>query len=55
MSGSARKALSDVQSGRKALTNARKRLGGPPKCSGVVEMPSRMSGSGWEAFPIVRE
>ena len=49
-------------SGREALSESREWLGEPPGCPGVVgssyrksEKPSRMSGSGQEAFPDVRE
>ena len=64
-----REALSDVQewSGGppgclEGLVDAQEWSGGPPGCPGVVEKPSwmyerpaRMSGSGWEALPNVRE
>ena len=42
-------------SGQKALTDARVWLRGPPGCSGVVEMPSQISGSGRKALLDVRE
>ena len=45
MSGSGQETLLDVQEGLK----------GPPGCPGVVRRPSRMCGSGREAFPGVRE
>ena len=39
-------------SGQEALRDVREWSGGPPKCPGVVEMPSRMSESGREALPV---
>ena len=38
---------------RKSLPNVREWLRGPPECPGVVGRLSRMSGSGWEALPVV--
>ena len=37
-------------SGREALADVREWSGCPPGCQGLVGSPSRMSGSGWEAF-----
>ena len=45
MSGSVWEAHSDVQNW----------LGGLPTCPGVIRGPSRMSGSGRESLPDVRE
>ena len=45
MSGSVRDALLDVKECSE----------GPPRCPGVVGRTSRMSGSGREALPDVRE
>ena len=42
-------------SGRDALGDVREWSGDPPGCPGVVGRHSRMSGSGWETFPDVRE
>ena len=42
-------------SGREALWDGRQWSGGPLGCPGVVERPSRMSGSGREALPDGRE
>ena len=39
---------------REALPVVWEWLGGPPGCPEVVGMPSRMSGSGWEALPDIR-
>ena len=41
--------------GREAFLNVRQWSGGPPRCPGVVGRPSRMSGSGWEVLPDVRQ
>ena len=40
-----------IGSCREALPDVREGSGGPPRCSGMVGMPSRMSGSVLEAFP----
>ena len=45
MSGSSLEVLSDF----------REWSGGPPRCPEVVERSFRMSGTGWEALPDVRE
>ena len=42
-------------SGREALPDVRKWLGGPAECPGVVGSLSRMSESGRETLPNVRE
>ena len=42
-------------SGRESLTDVREWSGGPPGCLGVVERPSRMSGSGRKALPDIWE
>ena len=42
-------------SGQAALTMSGNFLGGPVRCSGVVERLSRTSASGREALPDVRE
>ena len=42
-------------SGRQAVTDVREWSGGPPRCAGVVGIPSWMSGSGREAILDVRE
>ena len=69
MSGSGREALPDVRECREALTHVRKLLRGPlgspggrlgspggnPRCPVVVGWPFRMSGSGREALPDIRE
>ena len=39
----------------KAFMNSREWLRGPPRCLGVVGMPSRMSGSGRVALLDVQE
>ena len=41
--------------GRDDLPDVSEWSGDPPKCPGVVENLSRMSGSGREEFPDVRE
>ena len=65
MSGSGREAHSDVQecsggpqmseSGWEALPDIWEWSGVPLGCPGVVGIPSRMSGSGREIFPYIRE
>ena len=42
-------------SGREFLPDGREKSGCPPECPGVVGKPSRMSRSGREAHPNVRE
>ena len=48
MSWRCREALPDDRDGRESLPNVRGLSGGHPACPGVVGMPSRMFGSGWE-------
>ena len=62
MSGSYRDTLPDVPEGWEALPDVRQLSGGPPGCAGgppsclgVVVRPSRMSWSGLDALPDVRE
>ena len=54
MSGCGREACRMSGSGRKAISNVQEWSGVPPGCLGVVRMPSRMSGSGWEALLLSR-
>ena len=42
-------------SSREAFSEFREWSEGPPECPGVVERPSRISRSGLEALPDVRE
>ena len=43
------------RSGREAIPDVWDWLEGHPGCMGEIERPSRMSGSGQEALPDVRE
>ena len=53
MSGSRREALPHVRELSGVSTGCPGVVGDPPGSPVVVEMPSRMAGSGWEAFPDV--
>ena len=52
MSGSGRLALPDVWEWSGVPPGC---SGGPPGFLGVIEMPSQMSGSDWDALPDVRQ
>ena len=55
MSRSGWKALPDIREWSGALSDIREFSGDPPGSAGVVGSPSRISGSGREAFPNVRK